>query len=161
MGMFSQLFSIFKQFTCNWPTPPWVGAPWRDLVLSLFQSETWRLRTFDGIDWPHENNPELTKRRMAAAGLFYTGTADRVQCAFCLITIEQWEPIDTAMGEHRRHTILADADRFRFCPLMAGFQTANRPINPFTGRDARDGETMDRLNALLHRLSGIHPLPPG
>ena len=58
----------------------------RRSVLWFLKRESWRLATFSD-DWQHQNNPNLTKEAMAAAGFFYTGNGDQVQCPFCLIII--------------------------------------------------------------------------
>ncbi len=106
----------------------------RTTALRLLKREIFRVSTFQD-DWHHENSQELCKNKMAAAGFFYTGTHDRVQCAFCLIFIECWEPGDTPMNEHRKHTLLATGERYVFCPLMAGFSVGNVPRDPITGNE--------------------------
>jgi hypothetical protein len=92
--------------------------------MSMLKLEACRRGTF-GDDWPHRDNPNLTKERMAAAGFFYTGVGDLVQCVFCLQVIGEWDPTDVPMLEHRRHTIHAPVRRH--CPFAAGMPTGNIP----------------------------------
>jgi len=65
------------------------------------KDETVRLLTFG--DWPEKAADIVKPRELAKAGLFYTGQADRVQCAFCRGYIFDWEQGDRPAGEHRRH----------------------------------------------------------
>jgi hypothetical protein len=89
-----------------------------------------RLETFQDT-WPHQNKSEQNKIKMAEAGFFYTGVEDRVQCAFCLISLEAWEPGETPTQEHRRHTLDAEGKRYVFCPFLAGtHQTLGNPAGP-------------------------------
>ena len=74
------------------------------------RSESVRLSTFH--DWPSSAGQIVEPRELAAAGLFYTGHADRVQCAFCRGCLRNWKPGDRPEQEHRRH--------FPDCPLMRG-----------------------------------------
>lgn len=62
------------------------------------RSEALRLATFQG--WPLQF---LHPRDLSAAGFFYRGLGDQVQCAFCSIQISQWEMGDNPMTEHRKH----------------------------------------------------------
>ena len=72
------------------------------------RSESARLSTFD--DWPLSAGRIVQPRDLAAAGLFYTGHADRVQCAFCRGCLRRWREGDVPAQEHRRH--------FPDCPLV-------------------------------------------
>jgi len=74
------------------------------------QSESARLLTFH--DWPSSAGHIVEPRDLAATGLFYTGHADRVQCAFCRGCLRSWRPGDRPDQEHRRH--------FPDCPLIRG-----------------------------------------
>ena len=57
-----------------------------------------RLASF-GEHWPHHG--QLSKQRMAAAGLYYNGPGDKVTCPYCKVFIECWDPHDDPMTEHR------------------------------------------------------------
>jgi len=81
------------------------------------RSESVRLSTFH--DWPSSAGRIVDPRDLAATGLFYTGHADRVQCAFCRGCLRSWKPGDRADEEHRRH--------FADCPLVRGAVTGNVP----------------------------------
>ena len=74
------------------------------------KSELYRLRTFD--NWPRTS--PLRPSELAQAGFFYLGFGDRVQCFACRGQIQDWEYIDTAMGEHKRH--------FPQCPFVRMLQ---------------------------------------
>lgn len=100
-------------------------------LLSL-QTIQKRVETFPD-DWIHENNPDQTKLKMAEAGFFYTGIRDRVQCPFCLILIELWDPGEIPIEEHMRYTVMLEKDRFIFCPFL--FENFTPTINTGTGQD--------------------------
>lgn len=72
------------------------------------RSERARLSTFDHWTWSSVVEPG----ELAGAGLFYTGHADRVQCAFCRGCLRGWRPGDRPQQLHRRH--------FPHCPLVTG-----------------------------------------
>ena len=79
------------------------------------RSEALRRATFQGWPLPHP-----TSIALASAGFFYRGVADQTQCAFCYITISQWEPQDSPMEEHKRHA--------PNCPFVLGLPVGNVPI---------------------------------
>ena len=83
------------------------------------RSESVRLSTFH--DWPSSAGCIVEPRDLAVAGLFYTGHADRVQCAFCRGCLRNWKSGDVPAQEHRRH--------FPDCPLMRGAITGNVPCD--------------------------------
>ena len=64
-------------------------------------AESARLRTF--YDWPERAATIVEPRELARAGMFYTGQADRVQCAFCRGYLRNWVQGDRPADEHRRH----------------------------------------------------------
>ena len=80
------------------------------------RSEALRLATFQG--WPLEY---LSPRDLSRAGFFYRGLADQTQCAFCCITISQWEAHDDPMAEHRRHA--------PNCPFVLQLSVGNIPLS--------------------------------
>jgi hypothetical protein len=121
------------------------------MVLRLLKRELFCLATFPD-NWRHESNPNLTKVKMASVGFFYTGFHDRVQCAFCKVFIEDWGPLDTPAGEHRRHTLQAPGERYIFCPLMADFPTGNVCRDAVTGREITWSRDIATLNSLLNNL---------
>lgn len=79
------------------------------------RSEALRLATFQG--WPLSY---LSPRQLAADGFFYCGIGDQTRCAFCFITISQWEPQDVPSDEHRRHA--------PNCPFVLGLPVGNVPL---------------------------------
>ena len=64
-------------------------------------AESARLATFH--DWPERAAAIVEPRELARAGMFYTGQADRVQCAFCRGYLQNWVQGDRPAEEHRRH----------------------------------------------------------
>jgi hypothetical protein len=61
----------------------------------------------------------MEPRDMAKCGFFYYNEGDKVQCAFCLGILGQWEPGDDPKDEHLRH--------FPRCPFMLGLPVGNVP----------------------------------
>jgi baculoviral IAP repeat-containing protein 2/3 len=89
--------------------------------LNLFSAlrsryEELRLQTFR--DWPVTAHAE--PNLLAAAGFFFTGKSDRVQCAFCHGFLTNWEVGDVPNDEHRKH--------FPQCPFVLGRNVGNVPI---------------------------------
>lgn len=80
------------------------------------RSEALRYATFQG--WPHSF---LSPRLLSQAGFFYRGLGDQTQCAFCCITISEWEPSDNPMTEHRRHA--------PNCPFVLELPVGNIPLS--------------------------------
>lgn len=62
-----------------------------------YQLKSDRIKSFR--DWP----PQMKQKpeEMASAGFFYRNNCDRVSCFSCGISIQGWEIIDTAWGEHQ------------------------------------------------------------
>lgn len=79
-----------------------------------------RLETFH--DWPKTANVEPTE--LAADGWFYTGSKDRVCCAFCRGKLHKWTKSDRPASEHRRH--------FEDCPFVRGHDVGNVPLTEET-----------------------------
>jgi len=65
------------------------------------KDEAVRLSTFH--DWPERAEHIVKPCDLAKAGMFYTGQADRVQCAFCRCCLRNWVQGDDPAEEHRRH----------------------------------------------------------
>lgn len=59
-----------------------------------------RLSSF--VNWPQE--APVRPQDLAAAGFYYIGHSDRVQCFSCDISLRGWEPGDTAWSEHARYS---------------------------------------------------------
>ncbi|XP_071104914.1 putative inhibitor of apoptosis [Haliotis cracherodii] len=60
-----------------------------------------RLDSF--VDWPTRYVPK-TPEELAAAGFFYIGSADRVTCFQCGITLRDWEEEHDPVAEHQRYS---------------------------------------------------------
>ncbi|XP_013407019.1 inhibitor of apoptosis protein-like [Lingula anatina] len=59
-----------------------------------------RLGTF--VNWPADN--PLRAADLAEAGFIHMGQGDMVKCVYCGVMIRNFEPGDTAMGEHSRYS---------------------------------------------------------
>jgi Inhibitor of Apoptosis domain len=81
--------------------------------------ESHRILSFmDGCNpWPRS----LDKYAMAASGFYYTGVGDRCHCAFCPLSVSDWELHDTPEGEHRRW--------YPTCPFLNGNPVGNVPLS--------------------------------
>ena len=86
--------------------------------LQRMRSEEARLMTY--TRWP--NHAAVSPDDLARAGFFYTGSNDRVQCAFCENVLRNWEAGDNPTFEHRRH--------FPRCRFVLGQDVGNVPIPP-------------------------------
>ena len=121
-------------------------------ALQLLKRESWRCRSFE--EWPHQNILGISKEDMARAGFFFIGSPDKVQCAFCLISIRNWSIMDSAMGCHIRYTMCG---RRSFCPFIQGYEVGNIPIDPVSGFDAEDDDDAIHINSINLRMSSAWP----
>ncbi|XP_046354722.2 baculoviral IAP repeat-containing protein 7-like isoform X2 [Haliotis rufescens] len=62
-----------------------------------------RARLDSFVDWPRRYVPK-TPEELAAAGFFYIGSADRVTCFQCGITLRDWEEEHDPVVEHQRYS---------------------------------------------------------
>jgi E3 ubiquitin-protein ligase XIAP len=69
--------------------------PVRDLA-----NEDTRRQTF--TNWPHDS--PVSPRDLAEAGFYYKGVRDSVQCFFCSVAVEAWDPGDIPIEEHIKHS---------------------------------------------------------
>jgi len=83
------------------------------------RSEALRIATFQG--WPLDF---ISPKSMSSAGFFYRGIQDQTQCAFCFITINQWEPHDNPLVEHQRYA--------PNCPFILKLPVGNIPLSSGT-----------------------------
>ncbi|XP_075054892.1 baculoviral IAP repeat-containing protein 2 [Mixophyes fleayi] len=74
--------------------------------ISYMYTEEARLGTY--TNWPLTF---LTSSELAKAGFYYIGPGDKVACFACDGKLNNWEPKDNAMSEHRRH--------FPNCPFVS------------------------------------------
>lgn len=61
-----------------------------------YASELMRLNSF--INWP---KPQITPEKLAAAGLYYTGTRDETRCFCCQVIIYDWQGESDPMESYR------------------------------------------------------------
>ena len=59
-----------------------------------------RLNTFS--TWPIQM--KQLPHEMVDSGFYYTGEGDRVTCFYCGVTVLNWEIIDEAFSEHKKHS---------------------------------------------------------
>lgn len=52
-------------------------------------------------NWPVDF---LSPEDMANAGFYYTGVRDKVRCMYCLNELNNWQPTDVPIEEHRRNS---------------------------------------------------------
>jgi hypothetical protein len=84
-------------------------------LLRKLKSEAVRLSTFRF--W---SSQIVQPAELAKAGFFYFNDQDKVQCAFCLGIVGQWEQSDIPMQEHRMHCPR--------CPFVGNLPVGNIPI---------------------------------
>jgi len=96
----------------------------------LLTEESIRFSTFH--DWPERAARIVEPRDLAKAGLFYTGQADRVQCAFCRGYLRNWVQGDKPVDEHRRHfptcSFVQNADLGSFDTVLELLDTVDRTL---------------------------------
>lgn len=108
---------------------------------SLMCSEKERLRTFSA-HWPIETI--VKARDCAEQGFYYTGVADRVQCAFCGGIVRNWERGDVPKIQHR--------DLFGYCKIPQNILCTNIPLPsqpiPDTFTSITTDGTISQLNII-------------
>jgi len=87
------------QVANHYPLPCSINREYPDF--EQLKNEEARLSTF--YDWPERAAHIVEPRDLAKAGMFYTGEADRVQCAFCRGYLRNWVQGDRPVDEHLRH----------------------------------------------------------
>jgi hypothetical protein len=87
----------------------------RGEILQKLKKEVVRFRTFQ--NWKSQ---AISPNILAKAGFFYFNDSDKVQCAFCLGVVGEWEPTDDAFVEHRKH--------FPRCHFILGLPVGNETI---------------------------------
>ena len=60
-----------------------------------------RTKTFLGVGWSQELSAQPAK--LAKAGFYYVGPADRVKCGYCGGKLKKWLPEDSPIEEHVKH----------------------------------------------------------
>lgn len=117
---------------------------------SLMISEAERLRTFKSL-W--NSNDIVDSKKLAREGFYFTGTSDRVQCAFCAGTLGNWEAGDDPRNLHKQY--------FHYCKMVTRRPCPNIPIDE--SRDDIDFSIVNRLdnvhlNGLPHSVTGVESL---
>lgn len=84
---------------------------------SEYAERSKRLSTF--LTWPKTVPVQPTE--LCDAGFYYTGRDDSVKCYICECALRQWEPGDTAWGEHRKFS--------PNCPLVISMIRGNQRTN--------------------------------
>ncbi|XP_067657571.1 baculoviral IAP repeat-containing protein 7-A-like [Haliotis asinina] len=88
----------------------------QDMARMDMKSERARLGTYARWSYGSIQRPG----DLAAAGLFYTGFLDKVQCAFCHGVLKKWQKSDIPFDEHARH--------FPHCRFIRGHNVGNIPL---------------------------------
>ncbi len=96
-----------------------------------------RLKTFD--EWPKYMKP--TAPELAKAGFYYTGMGDRVMCFSCKVVLKNWEPTDTAWGEHARWRPSCNYLKTAYCKPKSVFAT------PYRNYDTCDSNRRTNVNS--------------
>jgi hypothetical protein len=94
----------------------YIDWPGMNYEISDMRIECNRLKLFNDC----EHFSEEMKKDLAKFGFYWTGLDDTVQCKFCQIRIYEWEPEDTALGEHRKHS--------PNCRFINGCNVSNIPL---------------------------------
>ncbi|KAM3934264.1 baculoviral IAP repeat-containing protein 2 isoform 1-T3 [Leptodactylus fuscus] len=110
---------------------------------SYMYTEEARLGTY--INWPLSF---LAPSDLAKAGFYYVGPGDKVACFACEGKLNNWEPNDNAMSEHRRH--------FPNCPFVSN---SARPSLRCSVSNVSMQTTSSRLKTFLNWPSRI-PVTP-
>ncbi|XP_019637555.1 PREDICTED: uncharacterized protein LOC109479927 [Branchiostoma belcheri] len=101
------------------------------------RQESRRLQTF--MDWPRST--PVKPEHLAAAGFFYIGKGDNVQCCTCGNVLNHWREGDDPVLEHFY--------RFPDCEFAIGYDVGNVPIS--SSLEPRQ-ETVSSLEKELDRL---------
>lgn len=83
--------------TCNGPDSSESGATPATDSDQEWTQEHYRLGTF--VEFPHDC--PVSASALARAGFVYTGEGDKVKCFSCHVTVEGWEPGDSAIDRHK------------------------------------------------------------
>lgn len=83
--------------TCNGPDSSESGATPATDGDQEWTQEHYRLGTF--VEFPHDC--PVSASALARAGFVYTGEGDKVKCFSCHVTVEGWEPGDSAIDRHK------------------------------------------------------------
>ena len=95
--------------------PAYSPAERKDLLKKL-KRERIRVKTFK--NWSSRTQNPLV---LAKAGFFFFNDGDKVQCAFCLRIIGEWERDDDPFAEHKTH--------FPRCPFVLGLPVGNIKVD--------------------------------
>ncbi|KAJ6665721.1 hypothetical protein lerEdw1_002091 [Lerista edwardsae] len=101
------------------------------------KSEERRLRTFQ--HWP--DSAPVSPDDLAAAGFFFIGPDDRVECFCCGGVLYDWFAEDDPVAEHKKY--------FPTCPFIQGQHIGNQQM-PHAGeiQDCVDGQFLGMLQSL-------------
>uniref|UniRef100_A0A8C1GTK6 E3 ubiquitin-protein ligase XIAP n=1 Tax=Cyprinus carpio TaxID=7962 RepID=A0A8C1GTK6_CYPCA len=113
------------------------------------KSEEARLNTFS--DWPAD--APVQPEDLAAAGMYYLGTEDLVQCFCCGQQLAGWEQGDDAWGEHAKH--------YPNCFFILGHDVGNVPLPTPRPRVNGQRASLETFEGRLDSFRGRqHPIDP-
>ncbi|XP_046557212.1 baculoviral IAP repeat-containing protein 2-like [Haliotis rubra] len=101
----------------------------------MMRHETMRLMTY--TKWPSSSSQDPA--RLAEAGFFYTGSGDRVKCAFCLGVLKMWKLDDIPLTEHQSH--------FPYCRFLQGKEVGNIPLSQGNPKEVAETTYQGRGNS--------------
>lgn len=70
-------------------------------IRTLMLKESERIHTFNIENWPHHRD-HVSIKKMAISGLYFTGSEDKVKCAFCPVVIYKWVCNDDPIADHHK-----------------------------------------------------------
>ncbi|GIY22448.1 baculoviral IAP repeat-containing protein 1f [Caerostris extrusa] len=127
-----------------------------DCSLKLFKCPVYerkRLETFKG--WPNWSHPS---KQLTECGFIYLNSADRVQCVFCKIVLQNWEPLHKPLQRH--------AESSPDCPFLRGLNVGNIPLHEkyepvkfYSWYDCKSRKASSDMNDASKRLDSFQNWP--
>ncbi|KAG9341744.1 hypothetical protein JZ751_018810 [Albula glossodonta] len=110
-----------------------------------------RLRSFRDFPLPQQ----LSAERLARAGFYFTGEADRVRCFSCRHTVENWQPGDVPAERHHQ---ASPACKYLSCTHRLGPGLANMVNGSAYDEEAEEMEFRLRTGEVVDEST--YPLAP-
>ncbi|XP_077466480.1 E3 ubiquitin-protein ligase XIAP-like [Stigmatopora argus] len=110
-----------------------------------------RLHSFNGSSL----SEQVPAERLARAGFYFTGEADRVRCFSCRMTVENWCRGDTPVERHKEVSPLC---KFLRCTHRSNFQNSSQLTESRYNEEAEDMEYRLRTGEIVDETT--YPLVP-
>ncbi|XP_077589686.1 E3 ubiquitin-protein ligase XIAP [Stigmatopora nigra] len=110
-----------------------------------------RLHSFNGSSL----SKQVPAERLARAGFYFTGEADRVRCFSCKMTVENWCRGDTPVERHKEVSPLC---KFLTCTHRSNFQNSSQLTESRYNEEAEDMEYRLRTGEVVDETT--YPLVP-